>query len=359
MRINRMSLYFIIASIALFILILDARTAFAAASEGISLCISTVIPSLFPFCVISIYLTEILSSSPTRYLRPLEKVLRLPPNTGSIILLGFLGGYPVGAKCIQQKYASRALSHADAHRMLSFCCNAGPAYIFGIGALLFPDARLCWLVWLIQIVSAFAVACLPPTANGLSNETDGQHSFSDGSILRQAIAVMATVCGWILLFKIILSFVQKWFLWLLPQGIAILFSGMLELANGCSLLLQTESTLMRFILFSVMLSYGGMCVHLQTATVLSGSGLSMRPYLLGKLLQGAFAAFLCVLIMPFWQEAASPRLYLCLSAPLLIILPVYLFSMSSKKGIAFSKFTIYNRHNHSGGSTYETFPQKN
>ena len=359
MRFKKTNLYFAIVSIGLFILIIDAKTASTAASEGISLCLSTIIPSLFPFCVISIYFTGICSSYPTKFMRPVEKMFRLPSNTGSVLLLGFLGGYPVGAKCIQQMYTSGNISREDAHRMLSFCCNAGPAYIFGIGTLLFSDVRLCWLVWLIQIASSLAVAYLSPADSLTVNEPAVQHSFSGGNTLRQAINVMATVCGWIILFRIILAFVQKWFLWLLPQNIAILLSGILELANGCSLLLQTESTLMRFILFSVMLSFGGVCVHLQTATVLASSDLSMRPYLSGKLLQAAFAATLCALTMSFLQEPASLQLYLCLSLPLLIVLPVYLFSTSSKKDIAFSKFSIYNRHNQLGGRTYETFPQEN
>ena len=359
MRTNKSSLNFAIASIALFVLIIDAKTAINAASEGISLCVSTVIPSLFPFCVISIYLSEILSVYPTRYLRPLERMLRLPPNTAPVMLLGFFGGYPVGAKCIQQMFTSQSISRADAHRMLSFCCNAGPAYIFGIGALLFPDSRFCWLVWLIQIVSAFVVACLSPAASCPTTESIVQESFSGGSILRQAINVIATVSGWIILFRIILAFVKKWVLWLLPEGLAILLSGMLELANGCSVLLQAECLVTKFILFTVMLSFGGICVHLQTATVLSGSGLSIRPYLLGKSMQCTVAAFLCAWIIPFWQDAASTKLYLCLSIPVLMMLPIYLFFTSSKKCIAFSNFSIYNRDKHSGGRTYETFPQEN
>ena len=359
MRFKKTNLYFAIASIGLFILIIDAKTASTAASEGIGLCLSTIIPSLFPFCVISIYFTGLCSSYPTKFMRPAEKMFRLPSNSGSALLLGFLGGYPVGAKCIQQMYTSGNISREDAHRMLSFCCNAGPAYIFGIGTLLFSDVRLCWLVWLIQIASSLAVAYLSPAENLTVNEPAVQHSFSVGNTLRQAINVMATVCGWIILFRIILAFVQKWFLWLLPQNIAILLSGILELANGCSLLLQTESTLMRFILFSVMLSFGGVCVHLQTATVLSGCGLSIRPYLFGKAMQCAFTAFLCACILPFWHEAVSTKLYLCLFVPMVVMLPIYLFFASPKKCIAFSGFSIYNRHNQLGGRTYETFPHQN
>ena len=59
-------------------LILDGRTAIDGARQGIELCLRTVIPSLFPFFVLSILLTSSLLGSSLIVLRPLGRLFGMP-----------------------------------------------------------------------------------------------------------------------------------------------------------------------------------------------------------------------------------------------------------------------------------------
>ena len=68
--------------------------------------------------------------------------------------------------------------------------------------------------------------------------------------------------------------------------------GIVELTGG---ILQLPPTRAGFVMAAALLGWGGICVHCQTAAVLEKSGLSLRPYLTGKLLQAVFSAALAFL----------------------------------------------------------------
>ena len=118
--------------------------------------------------------------------------------------------------------------------------------------------------------------------------------------MRTALLSIATVCGWIVLFRVLLAFLESWFLWILPDTVQVFISGLLELSNGCLGLLNIQNSAVRFLLCSVMLAWGGLCVTMQTRSVTDG--LSLKPYLRGKLLQTFFSFLLsiCVILNIFF-----------------------------------------------------------
>ena len=95
-------------------LILDGRTAIDGARQGIELCLRTVIPSLFPFFVLSILLTSSLLGSPLAVLRPLGRLFGMPDGAESLLIPAFLGGYPVGAQNVAAAFRSGQLTKPEA-----------------------------------------------------------------------------------------------------------------------------------------------------------------------------------------------------------------------------------------------------
>ena len=143
---NRNQLQFVTLSAALLLLIFDSQSVISSAYDAILLCVNTLIPSLFPFFVITSLLTRQLMILESRRLRPLERLLRLPNGSGATFLLSLLCGYPIGASMINEQVLQGRISGQDAKRMITFCNNAGPAFIFGIGTHLFPHIGYCWLI---------------------------------------------------------------------------------------------------------------------------------------------------------------------------------------------------------------------
>ena len=115
------------------LLFLFPEESVAAAREGISLCVDVLIPSLFPFFVLS----SLLISTGLAGLcaRPLESFMRPLFGVGgagaAALSLGLIGGYPVGARTVAQLVQRRECSQTEARRLSLFCNNCGPAFFIG------------------------------------------------------------------------------------------------------------------------------------------------------------------------------------------------------------------------------------
>lgn len=307
----------ITAAIGMLALILDPKTALYGASAGVELCVKTVIPSLFPFFILSIILTGTVTGTRIRCIRPIGKICGIPAGAESILLAGFLGGYPVGAQCVCQAYSAGQLDRANARRMLGFCSNAGPAFIFGMVAVLFKSKTAPFILWGIHILSALLVGFLLPGRPACQSATIAKRQTSLGQAMQQSTRIMANVCGWVVLFRVILTFLARWFLWLLPQIWQIGIGGVLELTNGCLDLNAIDSEGIRLILSSVFLGFGGICVGMQTVSITAQAGLDSGLYFPGKILQAIFSALLSIpaasLLFP--EASIDPRFVL---GPLII-----------------------------------------
>lgn len=304
---------------AMAILILDAKTALSGAGEGVMLCIRTVIPSLFPFLFFSVMVTGSLMGQTNWVLRPIGRLCRIPAEAENLLAVGLLGGYPIGAQCIAQAYREGAISKNDAHRMLGFCSNAGPSFLFGMLSGIFSEGSTAWYLWGVHLLSAILTGMLLP--GGSTGFVRVSHSTapSPAEALRKSMTAMGTICGWVVLFRVLLAFLQRWFFWLLPKEADILLSGFLELTNGCcSLSLVTDESA-RFVLASILLGFGGVCVGLQTVSVTQGLGTGL--YFPGKLIQAGISCLLCFMLQTvlFPGEVQEfPILFLILPGILLL-----------------------------------------
>ena len=278
------------ASLGMLILIFDGKTALEGTQDGLNLCMKTVIPSLFPFFLLSRLITESFSSISFSILKPLMHICKIPNGAEGILISGFLGGYPVGAQCIANAYHSDQLSREDAERMLGFCNNAGPAFLFGIISQQFPNHSYVWALWIIHMLSAFSAGIFFRSACSEYVQAQEPASISLTDALHSSIRIMSTVCGWVIWFRILISFLQKWILWLFPVEVTVFFTGLLELSNGCCELQRIADIPVRFVICSTLLAFGGLCVTMQTISVTKG--LSMIQYFKGKLLQTLFSFLL-------------------------------------------------------------------
>ena len=81
-------------------LMLFPKECLAAAKTGLELCGNVILPSLFPFFVLSSLVVDLgLAAYPGRVLEPVMRPLfRVNGSCAAALVLGFVGGYPVGAR---------------------------------------------------------------------------------------------------------------------------------------------------------------------------------------------------------------------------------------------------------------------
>ena len=313
----------IFSAMGLFLLILDGKTAISGAAEGVDLCMHSAIPSLFPFILLSMLMTANLSGFQIPFLRFPGKWLRLPEGAECLLLTGFLGGYPVGANAITEAWRSGHLSKDNAEKMLAFCNNAGPAFLFGIIGPQFSGTAAPWLLWFIHMISALIVSSFlsfQQEAIAASRKT-----LSLPQTMTQALKAMANICGWIIFFRVGIAFLNRWVLWILPAPWQVAVSGILELTNGCLSLSEIPNEAARFVLCSGLLAFGGISVHMQTLSVTNG--LVLNYYFPGKILQTALSILFSAWIIHFDIKIAL------LAAMIAILSAIYLRKMENRGGI--------------------------
>lgn len=333
------------AAIAMFVLIIDTKTALSGAEEGISLCIYTIIPSLFPFIVLSVMINGALIGTSNKALQPIGRLCGVPAGAESLLLLGFLGGYPVGAQSIYQSYRNGQLDKSNAKKMLGFCNNAGPAFIFGMVGSLFSSPSVPWIIWCIHVVSALLTGICLRSKTEDTCIMKSSVSISVTQALERGIRITATICGWVILFRIILAICNHWFLWILPIKMQHIFYGLLELSNGCYALQSTESPGMRFVFCSGYLAFGGLCVAMQTKSVTGELGTG--AYFRGKILQCSIS-LLIASTLQYYLFPKTSTIYVPI--PVLIIIATLCIIIITvehrKKVVAILQALIYNKRKH-------------
>lgn len=304
-------------------LILWPEEAMSAMREGLSLCGNVIVPSLFPFFILSSLVVEL---GMARYIgRLLEPVMvplfRVNGTCASALALGFIGGYPVGARTAIALYQNGQCSRTEAERLLAFSNNCGPAFILGVvGTGVFGSGQAGFLLYAAHLTASVLVGLLFRFHGGrdaafrsrssVSFQTASVPAAFTNAVTGSAQSVF-NICAFILFFTVALRILSVSGvlsalaacvalplspLGLSPQWGERLLTGLLEVSSGVTTL--TDGSLHgRLSLASFMLGWAGLSVHCQVLAFLVDSGLSSRTYLTGKLLHGLFSAGITALLV--------------------------------------------------------------
>jgi len=272
-----------------------------AATKALSLCGGTVIPSLFPFMVMS---TLLVSLGFGEWISPcfsglMTSLFRLPGTAGSALILGLIGGYPIGARTAGDLYLSGLLTQEETERLLTFCNNSNPVFLISVlGAGVFGSVRIGVWLWLIHLLSALLTGLLfrskksvPVRYSHMVAHPPRPFAVIFVEAVRNSAATMLSVCAFVVLFYVLASPFAA-----IDGRLGAVLVGMTELFSLTPLLAPDTFSL---ILASGCAGWGGLSVLCQSAAVLDGTGLRLRSCLLGKMVQGLLAAFLATLLAQF------------------------------------------------------------
>lgn len=299
-------------------LILAPTEAMEGAKTGLTLCFNVIIPSLFPFFVLSSLLVELgLAAYLGRALEPVMRPLfRVNGACATAVALGFVGGYPVGARTALSLYEKGLCSKTEAERLLAFCNNSGPAFILGVvGAGVFASSRVGLLLYLVHALASLLVGLLfrfygreegSARRGGTHVESVRFTSAFTGSVTRSFQSTLS-ICAFVVFFSVVITLLSRFgILAALAHGLSALcapfglteawasrlLTGLLEISSGVWSLSGSGTLAGRVSMAAFILGWAGISVHCQVLSFLSDSGLSVRTYLLGKLLHGGFSAAL-------------------------------------------------------------------
>lgn len=113
-----------------FLLLTFPKESLAFSFTGLQLWFNRMIPTLLPFMILSGIMIRLnLTENFVRILSPvLSPLLHISLNAIYAVIVGFLCGFPMGAKVIADLYSRNKITREEASFLLSFCNNIGPIY---------------------------------------------------------------------------------------------------------------------------------------------------------------------------------------------------------------------------------------
>ena len=304
----------------LFLILRNADVAIAGMNRGLRLCATTVIPSLFPFMVISEWILSLrigrLLVRP--FARPLRWLFRVSEEGACCMLLGILCGFPIGARCAMTALDNGRIPKNEAERILASSCNPSSAFLINaVGISLWGNRTfgitLYATVILSQLLIGFLLARLPlarsetlPTGARSSPENKkGASVFTEA--VQSSCFGMLLICAYVVFFSTLGGTLEAVMAaWQLPSLASALTFCLLELSSGVSAAASLASPLLAALLCAFSVGWSGISVHCQLLSVCDGRGLRFRAYFLAKLLQGALCVLFLWLLLLRFPSLLSP-----------------------------------------------------
>ena len=281
---------------------------FIGASNGLLLWFQTILPTLLPFIILSNLLVNTGSIHYiTKIISPFVcKLFHISEASSHAVLMGFLTGYPMGAKAINDLIKCDYITVKEGSYLLSFCNNASPMFVISfivsqnfsnstytlgtLGILLFSPV-LCSFI--------FRRFYNLTTTN---QKTTYVHSpiisfdfkILDSSIMN-AFETITKIGGYIIIFSILCEYVENSSLTYLTP--------ILELSTGIPTIMNYNCSFpLAYILVLSLTSFGGLCAIAQTGGMIKESQIPLIPYIIQKLITAMVTSFLAYMYIYFIHQ---------------------------------------------------------
>ncbi len=294
----------------------NSRLSLSYAAMGLELWFQKMIPTLLPFMILSgimvrLKLTDKFSLVLYPVIRPLYRVRK---NVCYAMIMGFLCGFPMGARVVDDLYIRSMVTRREAEYLLAFCNNIGPVYfcsfvlpllgrklvlpyLFGMyGIPLLYGLVLRYTLYkdlpvpvktpsgaeLVACEDSRKVSGTDPASGEISRPPSAIENLlaqTDGSV-RTSMQNILTLGGYMVLFNLLNLLPHI----VLGRPLAVL-APLLEITGGLSMLGSAVP------LYSLLaLSFGGLSCIAQTYSSIGDSDLSIGNYIQHKMMLTALNA---------------------------------------------------------------------
>ncbi len=347
---------------AFFLVLCSSDVAIEYMKKGLRLCASTVIPSLFPFMVISelIVVSGIGVRISRLFAKPMRLLFGISEHGAAAYILGLVCGFPIGAKTAVSMYDRGIITKGELERLLTFCNNPGSAFVISaVGVSLFGNKRIGLLMYVSVILSSIVVGFVgkflykskddPPCEGSVQISNELSVKAVTGAVQSSALA-MLTVCAYVVFFSALIGCVGAFFSRLcLPNELVAAIFGFFELSSGVGTAAELADRVRGVLLCSLFVGWSGLSVAFQIMSVCDGRNISFKPYFIAKAAQGIICALFMGISIKLllgeavydtlsdfpYRETGAMRLVFpfaaFLAAVLLVIAAVYAFVLERLK----------------------------
>lgn len=296
------------------------------AKDGINLWIFVVMPSLFPFFIVSDLLISLrIPENIARLFTPIAKILFNTSGYGAyVFIMSIFSGYPTGAKITSELVLNQKITPDEGQNILTFGSTSGPLFIIGaVGAGMLKSTAAGYIIFICHIFGAIINGILYKfIRKGIFKERELapkpyilNNNSSNGNIMSKAIAnslyTSGFIGGYIILFSVIIALLDRITFYsnltnifeiLVSQNISIfpgiLLKTSLEISNGCRIISTLPLNFdLKLILSSFIIAFSGLSIIGQVASIIGKTKINLKTYIIGKFSHGIISSLLCYLLL--------------------------------------------------------------
>ncbi len=280
--------------------------------DGVLLWGECVLPSLFPFMVISSLLIKLgAAETAAKPLGKAAKIFKLSPSAAPLFLMSAVSGYPAGSRLVADYRRAGLIDDSDVEKLALLCSTSGPLFIIGsVGYKMFASRETGLILFAAHLLAVTIIALAFSLSKKPCAVKPRLIKKQSGNILYEAFygSVTAVLCaGGFICFFYTVSAIAADFNLLLPLRLILdpllgvetseaLCRGIIEATGGCAQLGGINSPLSAP-LAGFLITFGGFSIIAQQLSYLSEFGVKPARFMLFKLAQGALCFALTFLFL--------------------------------------------------------------
>ena len=306
-RYRKIILPLLIAAVGVPCALLYSDACTAGIRKGIAFCTGVLVPSLFVFMVLTAYLIK--SGASALFAKPfawIARMMRLPDEAATAVVLSMIGGYPIGAGCVALLHGQGQLSDSEARKTAYIAVAAGPGFLVSfVGRELLGSAEAGNLLLLSQLAAVLltgvivgrTISCSPPPRR---KKLSADHAGALVASVRAAADATFSMCAMVVLFSAVIEVVAA----VADSRTADIISAFLEITTGCDRLCGKAPLYVT----AFFIGFGGLSAHCQIFSALGKVRVNPGYFFLFRAVEGIIAmgsAYILLMITPMQTAVFS------------------------------------------------------
>lgn len=289
----------ILFCLLIFIIISNPDITSKGSANGIMLSGKIIIPSLFPFSVCVLYIMKSGVMNCLNFLTPItKKIFNLNGQCFGIFILSMIGGYPLGAKLLNEAIETNQISAETAGYMLNYCINAGPAFvILAVGAGALGSKELGTILFISHILGSLILSLLfrNKTKSHKITSANSYASIADDftSAVSSASSAIFSICVYVIFFSVISAYLKSYDLIFLKP-----FTYLFEVTNAA---FDTKN----IYLISFLLGFSGISILCQIMSVGKLIKINYLSLMFSRILHGVISTVFCYTLVKIFKISVT------------------------------------------------------
>lgn len=274
--------------------------------NGLELCVTTLIPSLYIFMILS----DIVANNKTmrklaqKLHKPFYMLTGLQGECIIALVMSLVGGYPVGAKCTEALYKNKSITKSQAQKLSLVAFSSGFGFVINYVALSLFNRKCTGYILMLSQVIAFVInlilCCVFIKTEDESIEINSKlekYSFVDA--VSNGTKATVNMCAMVILFSGILTVSEKV---LNNQPFVYdIICAISEVTNATNTLYKSYPLYVT----SFIIGFGGLCVHFQVFSILKDIEVNKCLFFTFRIIGGISSSIASYILLKLSNDTAD------------------------------------------------------